>query len=382
MASIRLRSLSKHFGPVVAVSNLDLELPEGELIAFLGPSGCGKTTTLRLIAGFETADTGEIYLGGKDVTTLPPERRDAGMVFQNYALFPHMTVFENVAFGLQMRKEPKEVIAKRVYAILDKVQLTGLDRRYPRQLSGGQQQRTALARALVFNPTVLLLDEPLANLDAKLREEMRFYIRHLQQEFAITTIYVTHDQAEALVLADRVAVMRDGVLQQIGRPEEIYRRPRNAWVADFVGVANLVPGTVTERADGIVTVATIVGCLRGAARAEAATGAEVFVSVRPESLRLAAADAGLPVAAAGDPIGAGPENRLTGVVEERSYLGNLVDYRVRVAPDLVLRVQAAPSSVHDVADRVALSCPVEQTWIVLAEGEGADGGDGAPHPLA
>ncbi|MBA2521042.1 MAG: ABC transporter ATP-binding protein, partial [Chloroflexia bacterium] len=355
----------------------------GELIAFLGPSGCGKTTTLRLIAGFERADTGEIYLGGKDVTALPPERRDAGMVFQNYALFPHLTVFENVAFGLQMRKEPKDAIAKRVHAILEKVQLTGLDRRYPRQLSGGQQQRTALARALVFNPTVLLLDEPLANLDAKLREEMRFYIRHLQQEFAITTIYVTHDQAEALVLADRVAVMRGGVLQQIGPPEEIYRRPRNAWVADFVGVANLVLGTVTERTDGVVSVDTAVGCLRGEAQAEVATGAEVFVSIRPESLRLLpAAGAESTGAGAGAPTGEGAENRLSGVVEDRSYLGNLVDFRVRIAPDVVVRVQAAPSSDYDVADQVELSCTVEQTWIVQAEGEAAGGDDGAPRPLA
>jgi putative spermidine/putrescine transport system ATP-binding protein len=383
MSSISLRSLTKRFGPVVAVSNLDLELPEGELIAFLGPSGCGKTTTLRMIAGFETADAGTIHLGGRDVTTLPPERRDAGMVFQNYALFPHLTVFENVAFGLQMRKIPKDAIRTRVHEILDKVQLSGLDRRYPRQLSGGQQQRTALARALVFNPTVLLLDEPLANLDAKLREEMRFYIRHLQQEFGITTIYVTHDQSEALVLADRVAVMKGGILQQIGPPEEIYRRPHNAWVADFVGVANFIPGTVTNTSQGSISIETPVGTLSGTARHDLPAGGQVFASVRPESLHLSSRDAPAtpPGGERGD-VRQHTGNHLPGVVEARSYLGNLLDYRVRIAPDIVLRVQAAPSVDYEVADAVTLSFASDHTWIVPAEGGGVDELNGSTHLLA
>jgi putative spermidine/putrescine transport system ATP-binding protein len=365
MSSIRLSSLTKSFGPLVAVNNLNLELQQGELVAFLGPSGCGKTTTLRMIAGFERADRGAIYLGGREVTDLPPERRDAGMVFQNYALFPHLTVFENVAFGLQMRKVRKPNIRQRVADILAKVQLTGLEARYPPQLSGGQQQRTALARALVFNPTVLLLDEPLANLDAKLREEMRFYIRNLQQEFGITTVYVTHDQAEALVLADRVAVMRGGVLQQIDVPEEIYQRPRNAWVAAFVGIANLIPGKVIDASDGVYLVETSVGKLRGLAGEIKAPDSNVVVNVRPESLRLHASSE------IGGPEGSGAiraENQLSGVIAHRAYLGNLADYRVRIGPDVVVRVQAEPFPVFNIDDQVVLSFASDQAWIINADG--------------
>jgi ABC-type Fe3+/spermidine/putrescine transport system ATPase subunit len=365
MSSILLRSLTKSFGSLIAVNNLDLELQQGELVAFLGPSGCGKTTTLRMIAGFERADSGQIYLGGKEVTDFPPERRDAGMVFQNYALFPHLTVLENVAFGLQMRKVSKADIQKRVADILAKVQLTGMEDRYPRQISGGQQQRTALARALVFNPTVLLLDEPLANLDAKLREEMRFYIRNLQQEFGITTVYVTHDQAEALVLADRVAVMRGGILQQIATPEEIYRRPRNAWVADFVGIANLIPGKITDHADGVLLVDTSVGTLRGVASPPHSRGMDVVINVRPESLRLQYQSD------SSEHNGAGPlpgVNHLTGVVIDRAYLGNLADYRVRVEPDITLRVQAEPFPVFNIDDQVALSFTTDQAWVIAANG--------------
>src|SRR5437588_1604774 len=226
MAEISLRGLTKRFGTVAAVHDLTLTLASGELVALLGPSGCGKTTTLRMIAGFESPTRGRVLLAARDVTEAPPEGRNCGMVFQNYALFPHLTVHQNVSFGLQMRRLPRAAIGPRVDEILARVGLGGLGHRYPRQLSGGQQQRTALARALVINPSVLLLDEPLANLDAKLREEMRFFIRSLVREFHITTLYVTHDQAEALVLADRVAVLIDGVLQQFDTPEAVYRRPR------------------------------------------------------------------------------------------------------------------------------------------------------------
>jgi ABC-type Fe3+/spermidine/putrescine transport system ATPase subunit len=368
MSAISLRSLTKSFGPLVAVNELDLDLREGELVAFLGPSGCGKTTTLRMIAGFETPDSGEIHLGGREVSSLPPEHRDTGMVFQNYALFPHLTVFENVAFGLKMRKVRKAEVAERVSAILAKVQLTGMEKRYPRQLSGGQQQRTALARALVINPTVLLLDEPLANLDAKLREEMRFYIRHLQQEFGITTVYVTHDQAEALVLADRVAVMRNGVLQQIDVPEEIYRRPSNAWVATFVGIANLLPGTV-ERHDGAASsVGTRVGTIHGRGAEPLPKGTAVVASVRPESLHLDRRAADAPEARA--PSETGP-NRLCGTVAERAYLGNLADYRVRIDNETTLRVQAAPFPAYEVGDDVTLTFAVDETWVIRPDAEGA-----------
>jgi putative spermidine/putrescine transport system ATP-binding protein len=362
MSSIRLSSLTKRFGALLAVDNLDLELNQGELVAFLGPSGCGKTTTLRMIAGFERADSGAIYLGGREVSNLPPERRDAGMVFQNYALFPHLTVYDNVAFGLQMRKVPKAEIRQRVADILAKVQLTGMETRYPRQLSGGQQQRTALARALVFNPTVLLLDEPLANLDAKLREEMRFYIRNLQQEFGITTVYVTHDQAEALVLADRVAVMRGGVLQQVDVPEEIYLRPKNAWIANFVGIANLIEGTVVDQADGIHVIKTHLGSLRGIADQTLLPGTRVKVNVRPESLRLqVSAQEG----DGADMVSAG--NRLDGIVEDRAYLGNLADYRVRARGELILRVQAEPYPVFNLGDQVDLTFTPDQAWLIPVE---------------
>lgn len=365
MSSIRLSSLTKSFGALVAVNNLDLDLEQGELVAFLGPSGCGKTTTLRMIAGFERADSGEIYLGGREVTNLPPERRDAGMVFQNYALFPHLSVFENVAFGLKMRKIRKLEIRNRVADILEKVQLTGMEDRLPRQLSGGQQQRTALARALVFSPTVLLLDEPLANLDAKLREEMRFYIRHLQQEFGITTVYVTHDQAEALVLADRVAVMKGGVLQQIDKPEEIYRKPSNAWVAAFVGIANLIPGKIVERSGEVMVVDTAVGPLRGVADSPLDPGTGVRVNVRPESLRLQKRDAAASEGDHDEPLAV---NRLAGVVTDRAYLGNLADYRVRVGPDISFRVQAEPYPVFHPEDEVVLSFTADQAWLIENEG--------------
>ena len=351
MSSISLRSLSKRFGEVTAVDRLDLELPEGELVALLGPSGCGKTTTLRMVAGFETPTEGRILLGDRDVTRLPPERRDCGMVFQNYALFPHMTVAENVAFGLQMRGVAKAETNQRVTRILEKVGLKGMAGRRPRQLSGGQQQRTALARALVINPAVLLLDEPLANLDAKLREEMRFYIRSLQREFHITTLYVTHDQAEALVLADRIAVMIDGRLHQLGTPEELYRRPLNAAVAAFVGLTNLLPGRVVAVKDGQVDFESSAGLLRGRGPGSLSSGAPAWLSVRPEDLGL-------------HPPGSGADgqNQVRGVVRERAFLGNIADYRVEAPGDLLLRVQAAPSLRYAPGDEVTVSFPADVGW--------------------
>jgi putative spermidine/putrescine transport system ATP-binding protein len=348
MALIRLHDLTKRFGRVTAVNRLNLEIREGELITLLGPSGCGKTTTLRIIGGFEHPDGGDVFFGDRAVTGLPPEKRDTGIVFQNYALFPHLTVNENVAFGLDVRGLARPEIATRVAAILDKVQLAGLGHRYPHQLSGGQQQRTALARALVINPQVLLLDEPLANLDAKLREEMRFYIRHLQREFGITTVYVTHDQAEAMVLADRIVVMKDGSLQQLGEPAEIYQRPQTAWVADFIGLSNFVPGTVVGRQDGHVAVRTPVGTFTASGRAD---GGEVLVVLRPEALHFAGSH----------------ENRLSGVIRERAFLGNLLDYRVECGPYL-LRVQADPSRLYQPGDTVDLTFAPGDAWAV-AEGE-------------
>ena len=355
MAGISLRGLTKRFGDVVAVRGLTLDLVPGELVALLGPSGCGKTTTLRIIAGFERPTQGQVLLDHEDVTDEPPETRNCGMVFQSYALFPHLTVRRNVAFGLEMRHVPREEVDRRVGAILEKVGLGGLGHRYPRQLSGGQQQRTALARALVINPSVLLLDEPLANLDARLREEMRFYIRSLQRELRITTLYVTHDQAEALVLADRVAVLIDGVLHQVGTPEDVYYRPGTARVASFIGLTNLISGRVTARSGSRLVLETPVGALRAAGPADLGEGMGVVVSLRPESIQI--------TRKAAQPASDGV-NRLPGVIRERTFLGNLIDYRVECGPGTLLRVQGgAGGDLHE-GHEVTVAFDAAAGWAV------------------
>lgn len=249
MSTVNLSKITKQFGSVTAVKNLDLLINEGEFFTFLGPSGCGKTTTLRMIAGFYYPTKGKVLFNDKDMTAVPPEKRNTGMVFQNYALFPHMTVFENVAFGLKVRKLNRTEMKKRVEEVLKKVRLEQYMDRQVSQLSGGQQQRVALARALVIEPDILLLDEPLSNLDARLRDEMRNEILRLQRDYAITTIYVTHDQVEALTMSDRIAVFNMGVCQQIGSPIEIYNEPVNDFVAEFIGETNLLPVIFEEQAD-------------------------------------------------------------------------------------------------------------------------------------
>lgn len=254
MARIQLEGLSKRFGTVTALDNLTLEVREGEFFTLLGPSGCGKTTTLRLIAGLEVPTAGRILIDGRDVTHVPANRRNVGMVFQNYALFPHLNVFENVAFGLRARGLPKSVVDERVRKALRLVHLAHLETRKPSQLSGGQQQRVALARALAIQPSILLLDEPLSNLDAKLREETRAELQRLQKSSGITTVYVTHDQSEAFALSDRVAIMNAGRCEQVGTPAEIYLRPATAFVARFIGQLNVLPATVLEVADGVVII--------------------------------------------------------------------------------------------------------------------------------
>ena len=252
MAAITLINLEKFFGKNHVIKNLNFEIENGEFVTLLGPSGCGKTTTLRMIAGFEKPTSGEIRIGDKTVFSsdkkinIPPEERNIGMVFQNYAVWPHMTVFDNVAYPLKIRKVPKEEIKERVTRMLDIVKLRGLENRYPYQLSGGQQQRVAFARALVFSPSILLLDEPLSNLDAKLREEMRFEVKDLQKRLGITVVYVTHDQSEAMAMSDRVVVLKDGVIQQVGTPLEIYENPSNEFVADFIGNANFFTVSVNS----------------------------------------------------------------------------------------------------------------------------------------
>jgi ABC-type Fe3+/spermidine/putrescine transport system ATPase subunit len=244
--NIQLKDMVKRFGALEAVSHVSLDIQDGELFTLLGPSGCGKTTILRLIGGFHKPDHGEIFFGQKEVSGIPPYERNIGMVFQNYALWPHMTIADNVAYGLKIKKTSSEETARKVKRALSLVNLTGLEKRYPGQLSGGQQQRVALARALVLNPDVLLLDEPLSNLDAKIRQQVRAEIRKLQKDLAITAIYVTHDQEEALTLSDRIAVLDHGKLQQLGSPQDLYQRPQNAFVADFIGIYNLIPGLVKE----------------------------------------------------------------------------------------------------------------------------------------
>ncbi|MBL8839424.1 MAG: ABC transporter ATP-binding protein [Alphaproteobacteria bacterium] len=289
-AALLLKGIEKRFGLVTAVRGLDLAVAQGEFVTLLGPSGCGKSTTLGLIAGFFPPDAGEIYLGGRHVENLPPFARDIGVVFQDYALFPHMTVAQNVAFGLKMRRVDRAEINARVEEALDLVKLGGLGSRRPLQLSGGQRQRVALARALVVRPTVLLLDEPLSNLDLKLREEMRAEIAALQRRLAITTVFVTHDQGEALAMSDRIAVMNAGAIEQIGRPTEIYERPATRFVADFIGRTNVMPATVGAAGSTQVSLVTVQGATIEVATAHSlATGARALLAVRPERATLATA---------------------------------------------------------------------------------------------
>ena len=321
MARVELHDLSKTYGGTVAVAGVSLDIAQGELVALLGPSGCGKTTTLRMIAGFIPATSGHVLIGGRDVTDLPPYRRDTGMVFQGYALFPHMTVDENVAFGLEMRRVAKSEIAPRVAEALRLVRLDGRGGRMPRELSGGQQQRVALARALVVNPAVFLLDEPLSNLDAKLRHEVRIEIRQLQQRLGLTTIFVTHDQEEALTLADRLVLMNKGTIQQTGSPEDLYNRPENLFVADFIGRANVIRGRLAEPGTFVSAGGMAVRCADGTLT----NGAAALV-LRPERIALTPA----PVA--------GRANNVAGSIERLTYLGPLSEYLVRCATGEALTV--------------------------------------------
>ena len=290
-ADIRLDRVSKHFHEVVAVDDLSLDILRGEFFSMLGPSGCGKTTTLRMIAGFEDATAGAIYLGGSDVTNLPPFRRDVNTVFQNYALFPHLTVYDNVAFGPRRKHMSEAEVKSSVGRMLDLVQLHGYDRRKPSQMSGGQQQRVALARALINHPKVLLLDEPLGALDLKLRKQMQIELKRIQTEVGITFVYVTHDQEEAMTMSDRIAVMRAGKVEQLGTPEELYERPTTEFVAGFLGISNLLEGRVDQSNDGFADV-TLTGGTKvrvSNKSGECVPGQSVVIGVRPEKLRISPA---------------------------------------------------------------------------------------------
>jgi len=328
--NIALRAVSKKFGATAAVDHATLDIADGELFTLLGPSGCGKTTLLRLMAGFYRPDGGEIWFGGRRVDDLAPHVRNIGMVFQNYALWPHMTVAANITYGLKLRKLSTAEIARRLAEGLRKVNLGGLAERYPGQLSGGQQQRVALARALVLNPDILLLDEPLSNLDAKIRVQVRAEIRTLQKDLGITTVYVTHDQEEALSLSDRVAVMRDGVILQTASPRELYERPRSRFVADFVGVNNFVPGVCRDVAADGATIDTALGIVRGVAADGVTPGGRCVLAVRPENLV----------------VGNGGDNTVEARVILASYLGHALRYDVEAAAGVRLKVDVRDPLHH------------------------------------
>ena len=317
--AVRLTGVDKFYGASRIVHQLDLEVRRGEFLTLLGPSGCGKTTTLRMIAGFVAPSAGRIHIGGKDVTDMAPQRRQIGMVFQDYALFPHLTVAQNIGFGLVERRVPRPQVRDRVSELLALVRLTGLEDRAPAQLSGGQQQRVALARAIAHPPEVLLLDEPLGALDLKMREHMQIEIRRIQQELGLTAVYVTHDQTEAMTMSDRVAVMNGGRLEQIGTPESVYNTPRTQFVASFIGKVNYLQGHVASLHDGHARIETRAGtCLCPSDTAR--TGDLVTIAIRPEHIGISAAGAAHAAV-----------NHLQASVLSSIYAGNIRQYLVRLA---------------------------------------------------
>jgi putrescine transport system ATP-binding protein len=338
---LRIEGVGKRFGGYAAVDNLSLDIYQGEFFALLGPSGCGKTTLLRLIAGFERPDAGHILLEGVDLGPVPPHRRPVNMMFQSYALFPHLTVEANVAFGLKQEGLPRPQIAERVADMLALVKLTNFGRRKPHELSGGQRQRVALARALVKRPRVLLLDEPMAALDKKLRGETQFELMELQRRLGLTFIIVTHDQSEAMTVADRIAVMDRGRLMQVAPPAEIYEQPNSRWVADFIGSVNLLEGHVGD--DGASIEGTALGRLRVAGKIDAEPGATVWVAVRPEKLRISPGEPTAEQRAANSGVAA--------TVVDIGYLGDLSIYRLRT--DTGVALQAAIANTGLLAGRAA-----------------------------
>ncbi len=356
---VRLDRVTKRFGDVAAVDDLSLDIVEGEFFSMLGPSGCGKTTTLRMIGGFEEPTFGTVYLGGRDVTDLPPYKRDVNTVFQSYALFPHLDVFENVAFGLRRKKVGKDDVGKRVREAMRLVDLEGFERRKPSQMSGGQQQRVALARALVNRPKVLLLDEPLGALDLKLRKQMQLELKRIQQEVGITFIYVTHDQEEAMTMSNRLAVMRHGRIEQIGPPEEVYENPATEFVAGFLGASNLLDGEIKERVDGKVTVALAGGDVVRVSpdRVPDIVGNQVKVGVRPEKISIEVYDEEPPSGF----------NSVAGLLRMSTYIGVSHQYKVDGpgGAEMTVWVQNLGSgAVPHPGDRVRLRWRPEHTFVV------------------
>ncbi|MBI2000994.1 MAG: ABC transporter ATP-binding protein [candidate division NC10 bacterium] len=349
---IRIESISKRFahrvkGEVYAVRDVNLTVQPAELLTLLGPSGCGKTTTLRMIAGFEQPDAGRVFIGEQDVTGLMANRRNIGFVFQNYALFPHLSVFENVAYGLRVQRQSEQEIAQAVGDVLALVGLQGYDRQFPNQLSGGEQQRVALARAIVIRPRVLLFDEPLSNLDAKLRVHMRGELRELQQRLHITAVYVTHDQEEAMAISDRIAVMHQGQIVQEGTAEDLYRRPDSEFVAQFIGRTNLLSGRVQSAGLGGIELEVAGRHLRLSGDAARVTGGQIVrLVVRPEVIELRPADSG---------------DGIPGTIASRTFLGEKAEYQVRVGADLLQVTSYNPvqRGLFSVGQPVTLHFPAE-----------------------
>ena len=340
-------------GEVTAVHDVNLEIQKGELVTLLGPSGCGKTTTLRMIAGFEFPTSGNIYLDEQEINSLPPHKRDMSMVFQSYAIFPHLTVFENIAYGLNVQRLNKHTITEKVNRVLDLVHLQGYGNRAPGQLSGGQQQRVALARALVMEPKVLLMDEPLSNLDAKLREEMRTEIRRIQKELNITSVYVTHDQIEAMTLSDKIVVMNQGIIEQIGNPIELYRFPNSRFVADFIGRANFIPGSVISQDHRTLTVRSLGQSLNlSHVKREFHTGEHVTLILRPEMIQIKKT-----------------EGTYKGIVRRAVYLGDVIEYVVDVDSSMILGVETDPriTELFREGEEVALSFIEDCVQVLPAE---------------
>ena len=353
---VELRNVTKRFGPVTAVDAVDLQIRQGEFITLLGPSGCGKTTLLRLLAGFEMPTTGRIFLEGRDVTDTPPYQRDVNQVFQSYAIFPHLTVAENIAFGLKMRHVPRAEREVRVREATELVSLQGLEKRRSHELSGGQRQRVALARALVCRPKVLLLDEPFSALDAKLRHAMQLEVKHLQRQLGITFVFVTHDQEEALIMSDRIAVFNRGRIDQLGEAVEIYHAPASAFTANFIGEANLLPSEVVHRNGASATVRLVDGVeLSVRASAVQAATRQALLSVRPEKIYITKTK----------PM---KENAFKGVIEEEVFRGAMDELRIRVAGKLDLMAVVANESAHERAwhkgDQVYLAIHADDIVVV------------------
>ena len=356
MSRVLLTKVEKRFGDVVALKSLELEVTEGEFLTLLGPSGCGKTTTLRMIAGFEQPSSGTILLGDEDVTMVAPQHREIGMVFQDYALFPHMTIEDNIAFGLKERGYEKSKIDTRVKELLELIRLPQVHDRYPSEVSGGQQQRIAVARAVAYPPRVLLMDEPLGALDLKLREVMQTELRRIQQELGITTVYVTHDQTEAMNMSDRIVVMNEGEIEQMGGAEEIYNKPKSSFVANFVGQVNLLPGTLGDVVNGECKIDTKAGSFVTPMSGSGETGQDVVLAIRPELLRLLNS---------ADAVSEGTNN-VKGVVKGKSFAGNLMKVTVEVADDLELTVEHSPRQhQNNIGDQVSVSWSKEDGIALL-----------------